>query len=100
MKNPLTIYRVLAWIVGVLLIPVYLFWVTDIVKDGSAWMAVYPAHGFLFIAYCIVGFTVARMGRFSLGKTVAIFLAGLLPFVTFYVERRVTRDVHAAIAAQ
>lgn len=95
MKNTLLMYRILANIVGVLLIPVYLFIIPGVVGEHSTWRAVYPLHGFIFIVYCIVGFTVARMGRFSLGKTVAIFFAGLLPFVTFYVERRVTREVQA-----
>lgn len=45
-------------------------------------------HGLLFIAYVLLAFLVAPKLKWSL-KTLAIVLfASLLPFATFYVERK------------
>ena len=44
-------------------------------------------HGFLFIAYLLVGIVVWKERNWSFKKLGAIILASLLPFGTFYLER-------------
>lgn len=46
------------------------------------------AHGGLFIAYCILAIVVCVVKKWGF-KRIAIFLvASLLPFATFYIERK------------
>ncbi|GAA0872218.1 DUF3817 domain-containing protein [Gangjinia marincola] len=50
------------------------------------------AHGFLFIAYVALAllFTIEKKQGFK--RFVIYFIAGLLPFGTFYVERKYLRS--------
>lgn len=53
------------------------------------------AHGLLFIAYVILGLWVAYLLKWSL-KTIAIVMfASLLPFATFFVERKYLKSQNA-----
>jgi len=48
-------------------------------------------HGFLYMIYLV---SVAMLGfqlRWSLGAMVGVMLAGVVPFLSFYVEQKVTR---------
>lgn len=48
-----------------------------------------PIHGTLYVLYVITGFDLSRRWRWSLGWTILVLLAGAVPFLSFYVERRV-----------
>ena len=97
MKGALLRYRVLSTIVGVLLVllvPIGLPLKYAADKPGLVSVVGF-IHGMFYIVYVIVAFDLARRARFSLGRTVIMFLAGLVPFATFVVEARVTREVNA-----
>lgn len=94
MTSPLLRYRVMAYIVGVLLVVLvfigmplkYLGGVPEVVA------VVGTAHGFLYMVYLVTALDLAIRRRWRIGKILVVFAAGLVPFLTFYVERRVTTE--------
>jgi integral membrane protein len=94
-QGALTRYRVIAYIVGVMLL--LLLFVAMPLKyfaDNPAAMNVIgPLHGFLYVVYLLGTFDLARRVRWSLPRLVLIALAGTIPFLSFYAERKVTGEV-------
>jgi integral membrane protein len=91
----LTAYRLMAYVVGVLLI--ILVFVGVPLQFGAGRPGVVsvvgPIHGFCYIVYLLTAANLARKERFSPKELLAIVFAGLLPFLAFIVERRVVRRV-------
>ena len=59
-------------------------------------------HGFFYIIYILVAFTMTRLVRMKIASpaTVIVLLAGTIPILTFVVERWVTRRyIDPALAA-
>jgi len=50
------------------------------------------AHGFLFIGYVILTFLGKMIERWSIKDTAIIFVASLIPFGTFYIEKNYLQD--------
>jgi hypothetical protein len=115
LKGALFRYQLMANIVGVLIIPLFLFFFLHLANVGSfkAELAIFGvAHGYLYIVYLITAGLLAlkaRMhvddgGRLSprgLGWILLMFGAGLVPGLTFVVEWLVvTRKIQPLIAAQ
>ena len=46
------------------------------------------AHGFLFIAYVVLAILVCNTKKWSFKRLAIFLIASLLPFATFYVERK------------
>jgi integral membrane protein len=91
----LTRYRIIAYVVGVVLIvlvvigmPLKYFWQEPVVVE-----TVGPAHGFLYLLYLLAAFDVGRRAHWPLGRMALVMLAGTVPFLSFYAERVVTRWV-------
>ncbi|MEV4543866.1 DUF3817 domain-containing protein [Micromonospora echinaurantiaca] len=91
MGAALTRYRVIAWIVGVVLIllvvigmPLKYGFDNPVVVE-----TVGPAHGFLYMIYLVAAFDLSRRADWPLKRMLAVMLAGTVPFVSFYAERRV-----------
>lgn len=98
MQGAVTRYRVMAYVTGVLLI--VLFFVAVPVKlfahNGILSTAVGLPHGLLcYPLYLLTIFDLYRRVRWPLGKVVVMVLAGVIPFLTFYVERRVVAELTA-----
>ncbi len=102
--NPLnaavTRYRVMAYIVGVLLIvlvfvgiPLQVFAHQDAVVNYVG-----TTHGILYMVYLVMAYMLARRVRMTVGQTLVVLLAGTIPIMTFVVERWVTRRFLAAPA--
>jgi integral membrane protein len=102
-RNLFSAYRVLALVVGVLLTA--LVFVAMPLKYLPA-EATSPqvlgdhlttfvgiAHGWIYMVYLVVSFFLSRRARWSLGFTVLVLLAGLVPILIFWVERQVTHRV-------
>ena len=49
-------------------------------------------HGVLFILYVIMAFALRKKQNWSLGKFAIILIASLIPFGTFYVDRKYLRN--------
>ena len=91
----LTRYRVMAYVVGVMLVvlvfvAVPLNYLADVPEVSAV---VSPIHGFLYIVYLLAAFDLALKARFTAKGTVLVLLAGVVPFVSFWAERRVTARV-------
>jgi integral membrane protein len=56
-------------------------------------------HGWLYVFYLACDFVLWRLVRFSFGRFLFIALGGIIPLLSYFLERRVPRDVEAAIAA-
>jgi integral membrane protein len=89
----LTRYRVIAWIVGVALAVLVLIGMPlKYAFDNPGVVAVVgTAHGWLYMVYLAATFDLSRRADWPLKRMLAVMLAGTVPFVSFYAERRVTR---------
>jgi integral membrane protein len=92
-RAALTRYRVIAYVVGVVLIVLVVIGMPlKYLADNPAVVeTVGPAHGFLYMLYLVAVFDLGRRARWPLGRMVLVMLAGTVPFVSFYAERVVTR---------
>lgn len=55
-------------------------------------------HGWLYVLYLACDFLLWRYVRWSFGKFLFIALGGIIPLLSFFLERRIPRDALAAIA--
>jgi integral membrane protein len=97
MSGALTRFRVIAWIVGIMLL--LLTWATwrDLIDHDQRPVALIgPVHGFLYMVYLVLAFDLARRARWTLGRTVLVLLAGTVPCLSFVAERWATRQVRGA----
>ena len=98
MRAALLRYRVIANVVGVVLVVFILIAVPLRYLGGEPRLSetISPIHGFLYMVY--LGFTVdlARRVGWTVWHTVGVMLAGTVPFLSFVVERRTTRGLRAA----
>jgi integral membrane protein len=100
-QGAVTRYRVMAYVTGALLIvlcfvavPLKLF-----AHDGTLSTVVGMPHGLLcYPLYLLATFDLYRRVRWPLGKVALIVLAGVIPFLTFYVERKVVAELRGRIA--
>jgi integral membrane protein len=101
----LTRYRVAAYVVGVLLVVACL---SSICGHGllPAWTGapdpltesfgpdflwVWMVHGFFYVGYLVLAFDLFRRTRWPLRRLAELIVAGLLPGLTFVIERRIHR---------
>ena len=94
MQGALIRYRIIAWIVGVVLIVLVLIGMPlKYIGDNDAVVAaVGPAHGFLFIVYLVATFDLGRRAQWPLSRMLLVMLAGTIPFLSFWAERKVSRS--------
>ncbi len=53
------------------------------------------AHGFLFIAYCVLAVLFCYERKWGLKRFLIIFIAALLPFATFYIDKKYLKPLEA-----
>ena len=86
-------FKVMAVVIGIGLLVLVLGMVVRYGFDNEALRWFSPVHGLLYMAYLV---TTADLGiklRWSLPKMVGVMLAGVVPFFSFVMERRVARQV-------
>jgi integral membrane protein len=97
-KGLVTTYRVLAYVVGILLafcslvaLPLkYLATEgTTLQQFGEDASIMWLFHGWIFMVYVVVAFLLARKAGWSIAFTILALVAGLVPLLIFWVERRV-----------
>jgi integral membrane protein len=95
-----TLYRVMAYVTGVILIVLCVFAIAQAFTNDEAIVnAIGTAHGLLYIVYLIVSYPLTRRLRLPVWPTVAVLLAGTIPVMTFVVERRIShRYIDPALA--
>ena len=115
MKSTLRAYRFMASVVGVLLIVLCLIglplhWAHlvhpawfPVGSDGerlgaaiSQYLGV--AHGWLYMIFVFVAFALSRRARWELGFTIVTLVCGTVPILSFWAERRATRQVETQLA--
>ncbi len=89
-KGALLRYRILAYVVGTLLV-VLVFGV--IVHNQAIAVVLGTAHGYLYVGLLITIADLWRRRRFPLLWVVLVALAGTVPFLSFVAERQVTARV-------
>ena len=98
MTGALLRYRVIANVVGVVLVVFILIAVPVRYLAGEPRMSetISPVHGFLYVLYLGATVDLARRAGWTALRTLGVMLAGTVPFLSFYVERRTTRSLTAA----
>lgn len=99
-KGALTRYRVMAWVVGILLVilvcvgmPLKYIW-----RDGRVvtWTGI--PHGWLYAVLLITAYDLGRRVQWSIKWFLMIMAAGTVPFLSFVAEHFATKNVKATIA--
>jgi len=109
-RGSLTRYRVMAWITGSMLLLLcvemllkYVFRAGGVDAEGHAlpvlgsWIAF--AHGWIYVVYLVTVFDLWSTLRWRLGRLVSLAAAGVVPVMSFVLERRVHADAQARIDA-
>jgi integral membrane protein len=96
-KIALNAYRVMAYVTGTGL--VVLLCVAMPIKyiggNGQPVAIVGALHGFFYMAYVVCALVLAERCRWRPQRALLVALAGTIPFVSFYAERKVTGWVRA-----
>ena len=100
-------YRVMAWITGVMLLVLtaemllkYVFQANGVDDAGAprpvigTWVAF--AHGWIYVVYLVTVIDLWSKLRWRWGRLITMVLAGVVPVMSFVMERRVHRDALAA----
>ncbi len=120
MSRNLTAYRVMASIVGVLLVVLILVGVPLANFDGSSMWEIFDttpawvttgsdvnrlgeaittylgvAHGWLYMLFLLSAFALSRRAGWDLPFTLVTLACGTIPLVSFWAEHRATRRVRA-----
>jgi integral membrane protein len=89
-------FRVLAWIVGTLLLLLTLGVVLRYGFDRPTLSrTVSPVHGFMFIVYLVAMGDLGRRVGWPVKRMLVLALAGVVPVLSFVAERGVTRELRA-----
>lgn len=96
-------YRVAAWVTGgmllVLTVEMLVKYVLQAGPDVLRWIDWVPfAHGWIYVAYLVTVIDLWSTMRWTFGRLVAMVLAGVVPVMSFVLERRVHADGVAQIA--
>jgi len=91
-QGALTRYRIIAWIVGVVLLVLVLVGMPlkYLGHNDTVVAVVGPIHGFLFMVYLALTFDLARRARWPFSRMILVMAAGTIPFLSFWAERKVT----------
>jgi len=86
-------FTVMAFLVGVGLLVLCLHLVLKYGFDDDAldWWS--PLHGLLFMVYLVATVDLGLKDRWPLARMVVVMLAGVVPFFSFVMERKVARQV-------
>ena len=97
-RGALLRYRVMAFVVGVTLlvfcVAIILKYVTKSIESDSTIAIV---HGWLFMIYVLLGLDLGFRMRWSFGRLLLMTVSGMIPFLSFYAEHKVTGWVRAEL---
>ncbi|WP_406725417.1 DUF3817 domain-containing protein [Streptomyces sp. GD-15H] len=102
-RSVLTRYRVMAYVTGVLLVALTIGMIGKyaLKMDGAAdfTQVVSIAHGWLYVLYLVFAFDLGSKLKWPVKKQIWVLLAGTVPTAAFFVERRISRELESADAA-
>ncbi|WP_344258775.1 DUF3817 domain-containing protein [Streptomyces sodiiphilus] len=98
-QSVLTRYRVMAYLTAVMLLVLSTCMVFKYGFDmgEGVTFVVSQTHGLLYIIYLIFAFDLGQKARWPVGKLLWVLLSGTIPFVAFFVERRITAEIRPLI---
>lgn len=94
-------YRVMAVVTGVLLILVFLGMLRYIPgmprteEIDGALSILSQVHGFVYVVYVVTVYQVWSQARWGYGRLASMFFGGVVPLLSFFMEKRVTQEVKA-----
>jgi integral membrane protein len=88
-------YRIGAYVVGTILILVFVQMYVRYVEDNESFRWLSIVHGFLYMIYLVLAFDVYRRTRWEFKWMGGMIAAGFVPFVSFIVERKVVARLAA-----
>lgn len=101
-RSRLTFFKVMAFIVGVgllvLVVEMVLSYGFGMKGDDNPLHWWPQPHGFIYMVYLVATALLGFKVGWSLPKMVGVMLAGCVPFLSFWVERKVAREVEAQMA--
>ncbi|TJY71424.1 DUF3817 domain-containing protein [Arthrobacter sp. CAU 1506] len=71
----------------------------SVIEGMNLSIAVLVAHGWLYVLYLIADFRLWSLMRWPFTRLVLIALGGVIPFLSFIMERRVHREVEQELTA-
>ena len=120
LRGALLRYRVMAYVVGVLLIVLVLIGVPLANFDGTSMWGIFDstpaiwtdgtqahavgewittvlgiAHGYLYMIFLLMAFLLSRRAGWPMGFTLVTLVCGTVPILSFWAERRATAKVRA-----
>ena len=109
-RNALKFYRVMAFITGtmLLILTVEMIYKYLIAADPASALnfngfnlaaAIAICHGWCYVVYLIGCFWLNQQMRWTLGRYLILALAGVVPVMSFILERRIHRQVDAELEA-
>ena len=101
MRNALLRYRVMAYLVGTLLVVLTLVGLPLKYVYGDDRVVTWTGmpHGWLYMVLIITAVDLGKRAGWSWSRVLLIALAGTVPFLSFLAERSATRDVRAKLRA-
>lgn len=99
-RTSLNFYRVMAWVVGILLAVLVLVGMPLKYLGGNDAVVIATGvpHGWLYMVLLISAYNLGRRVNWPWKQLLLIALAGTVPFLSFVAEHYATRDVRARIA--
>ncbi|MBB5624538.1 DUF3817 domain-containing protein [Sphaerisporangium krabiense] len=99
-ESALKPFRVMAYVVGCMLLALV---AAMVVKYGfgnaTPTAIVSPVHGFVYAVYLLTALNLGLKARWSWPYTVGVLLAGTIPFLSFFIERKVAQRVQEQLDA-
>ena len=100
MEAAINRYRILATVVGVMLILVCFVGLPIRLITGNETPSaiISPIHGFLYMVYLVVSFDLYTKLRWPMKQFLIMVSAGLVPFLAFFIERRIVAEARETSA--
>jgi integral membrane protein len=95
----LTFFKVMAFTVGIGLLVLVTEMVLRYGFDNHVLDWWPQPHGFIYIVYLVATANLGFKVGWSLGRMVLVMLAGVVPFLSFWAERKVAGETEARLAA-
>ena len=102
MRNAWIRYRIMAWLVGTLLVVLVCVGLPLKYLYGNPTVVTWTAipHGYLYMILLITAVDLGLRAKWSWQRLILIALAGTVPFLSFVAERSATKNIRAKLAAQ
>ena len=100
MRNAWIRYRIMAWVVGTLLVVLVCVGLPLKYLGGNPHVVTWTAipHGYLYMILLITAVDLGLRAKWSWKRLILIALAGTIPFLSFVAERSATKNIRAKLA--